>query len=175
MLSLFLLFVLLVFLVLSHAGAQAVVISVDPRRVWVSDPSETTHTTIKSATKKGPNGEEHCWWQCTIKGGREGRDVDVVQLATISESLGAGEILLNCIDNDGVGQGFDIELVKLVSDAVSIPVIASSGAGVPEHFSEVFEKTKASAGLAAGIFHRREVGIDEVKEHLRGAGVRVRV
>jgi len=156
-------------------GAQAVVISVDPRRVWVSDPSETTHTTVKSETKRGPNGEEHCWWQCTIKGGREGRDVDVVQLATISEALGAGEILLNCIDNDGVGQGFDIELVRLVSDAVSIPVIASSGAGVPEHFTEVFEKTKASAGLAAGIFHRREVGIDEVKEHLRKTGVRVRI
>jgi glutamine amidotransferase/cyclase len=50
-------------------GAQAVVISVDPRRVWVSDPSETTHTTVKSATKRGPNGEEHCWWQCTIKVG----------------------------------------------------------------------------------------------------------
>jgi glutamine amidotransferase/cyclase len=98
-----------------------------------------------------------------------------VQLATISEALGAGEILLNCIDNDGVGQGFDIELVRLVSDAVSIPVIASSGAGVPEHFSEVFEKTRASAGLAAGIFHRREVGIDEVKEHLRKGGVRVRI
>ena len=159
----------------SAMNPQAVVISVDPRRVWVSSPDETSHTTIKSQTKKGPNGEEYCWWQCTIKGGREGRDVDVVQLATISETLGAGEILLNCIDNDGVGQGFDIELVKLVSDAVSIPVIASSGAGVPEHFSEVFERTKASAGLAAGIFHRREVGIDEVKAHLRDAGVPVRI
>ena len=159
----------------NHAQMQAVVISVDPRRVWVSGPDETSHATIRSESKRGPNGEEYCWWQCTIKGGREGRDVDVVQLATISEALGAGEILLNCIDNDGVGQGFDIELVRLVSDAVSIPVIASSGAGVPEHFSEVFEKTKASAGLAAGIFHRREVGIDQVKEHLRDAGVRVRI
>lgn len=155
-------------------GAQAVVISIDPRRVWVSSPEDTDHATVKSDAR-GPNGEQYCWWQCTIKGGREGRDVDVVQLATISEALGAGEILLNCIDNDGVGQGFDIELVKLVSDAVSIPVIASSGAGVPEHFSEVFQKTRASAGLAAGIFHREEVGIDEVKEHLRDAGVPVRV
>jgi glutamine amidotransferase/cyclase len=156
-------------------ASQAVVISVDPRRVWVSAPDDTHHATTRSESKRGPNGEEYCWWQCTIKGGREGRDVDVVQLATISEALGAGEILLNCIDNDGVGQGFDIELVQLVSDAVSIPVIASSGAGVPEHFSEVFEKTKASAGLAAGIFHRREVGINQVKEHLRDAGVRVRI
>lgn len=146
-------------------GAQAVVISIDPKRVYVQSPSDTKHHTVKTS-KKGPNGEEYCWWQCTIKGGREGRDVDVVELATISEKLGAGEILLNCIDNDGVGQGFDIELVKLVSDAVSIPVIASSGAGAPDHFTEVFEKTAASAGLAAGIFHRQEVSIHEVKQNM---------
>ena len=146
-------------------GAQAVVISIDPKRVYVQNPEDTTHATVKTS-KKGPNGEEYCWWQCTIKGGREGRDVDVVQLATISEALGAGEILLNCIDNDGVGQGFDIELVKLVSDAVSIPVIASSGAGSPDHFTQVFERTAASAGLAAGIFHRKEVSIDEVKQNM---------
>lgn len=151
-------------------GAQAVVISIDPKRVYVQSPNDTHHHTVKTA-KKGPNGEEYCWWQCTIKGGREGRDVDVVQLATISEKLGAGEILLNCIDNDGVGQGFDIELVKLVSDAVSIPVIASSGAGSPQHFTEVFERTAASAGLAAGIFHRQEVSINQVKEHMLQHGI----
>lgn len=151
-------------------GAQAVVISIDPKRVYVQSPKDTHHNTVKTS-KKGPNGEEYCWWQCTIKGGREGRDIDVVELATISETLGAGEILLNCIDNDGAGQGFDIELVKLVSDAVSIPVIASSGAGSPDHFTEVFEKTVASAGLAAGIFHREEVSIHEVKEHMVQHGI----
>ncbi|KAL4426191.1 hypothetical protein ABPG77_007473, partial [Micractinium sp. CCAP 211/92] len=90
------------------------------------------------------------------------------------EDLGAGEILLNCIDNDGVGQGFDCELVGAVSDAVTIPVIASSGAGAPEHFSEVFQKTKAAAALAAGIFHRREVPITAVKEHLNSTGIPAR-
>lgn len=143
-------------------GAQAVVISIDPRRVYVKTLEETSHYTIETA-QLGPHGEKYCWWQCTIKGGREGRDVDAVQLAKVVEKLGAGEILLNCIDNDGVGQGFDLELVKAVSEAVSIPVIASSGAGSPHHFSEVFAKTKASAGLAAGIFHRQEVNICDVK------------
>lgn len=146
-------------------GAQAVVISIDPRRVYVTEPEETHHHTIRTK-KVGPQGEEHCWWQCTIKGGREGRDIDVVQLATISEKLGAGEILLNCIDNDGVGEGFDIELVDLVSKSVSIPVIASSGAGNPAHFTDVFQNTAASAGLAAGIFHRQEVSIDQVKQNM---------
>ena len=146
-------------------GAQAVVISIDPRRVYVAEPEETHHHTIRTK-KVGPQGEEHCWWQCTIKGGREGRDIDVVQLATISEKLGAGEILLNCIDNDGVGEGFDIELVDLVSKSVSIPVIASSGAGNPAHFTDVFQNTAASAGLAAGIFHRQEVSIDQVKQNM---------
>ena len=154
-------------------GAQAVVISIDPRRVYVSDPSETTHYTVE-ASRPGPNGERYCWWQCTVKGGREGRDVDAVQLARAVDDLGAGEILLNCIDNDGVGQGFDIELVKAVSDAVTIPVIASSGAGAPEHFSEVFHKTRAAAGLAAGIFHRQEVPISAVKEHMQRSGIAVR-
>lgn len=72
------------------------------------------------------------------------------------------------------GAGFDLELVKAVSDAVGIPVIASSGAGAPEHFSEVFGATRASAALAAGIFHRRDVGIDEVKTHLQDCGLPVR-
>ncbi|PRW58480.1 imidazole glycerol phosphate synthase chloroplastic [Chlorella sorokiniana] len=154
-------------------GAQAVVVSIDPKRVWVADPANTTHHCVKSS-KTGPNGEQWCWWQCTVKGGREGRDVDAVQLAQAVEDLGAGEILLNCIDCDGVGQGFDIELVAAVSDAVTIPVIASSGAGAPEHFSEVFQKTRAAAALAAGIFHRREVPIAAVKDHLNESGIPAR-
>jgi glutamine amidotransferase/cyclase len=96
-----------------------------------------------------------CWYQCTVKGGREGRGVDALQLAQTREKLGAGEILLNCIDKDGTNSGFDIELVKHISESVSIPVIASSGAGKVEHFSEVFEKTDGEAVLAAGIFQGR--------------------
>ncbi|MBU0680244.1 MAG: imidazole glycerol phosphate synthase subunit HisF [Proteobacteria bacterium] len=147
-------------------GAQAVVISVDPRRVYVQAPSDTIHHVIKTAFP-GPQGEQYCWYQCTVKGGREGRDVDAVQLAKTCETLGAGELLLNCIDKDGTNSGFDLEFINMVKDAVSIPIIASSGAGCLEHFSEVFAKTKAEAALAAGIFHRHEVEISDIKEHLR--------
>ena len=72
-----------------------------------------------------------------LQGGREGRDLDATELARAAQDLGAGELLLNCIDRDGQGTGFDIELVAAVADAVTIPVIASSGAGAPQHFSEV--------------------------------------
>jgi glutamine amidotransferase/cyclase len=154
-------------------GNQAVVISVDPRRVYVASPDQTRHATVRTAVP-GPNGEEYCWFQCTVKGGREGRDVDAVELAQVCEALGAGEILLNSIDRDGTGAGFDLELVEAVCQAVTIPVIASSGAGKVEHFSEVFRATDVEAALAAGIFHRREVPISGVKTHLRAAAVETR-
>ena len=97
-----------------------------------------------------------------------------MRLAQVCEKLGAGEILLNCIDKDGTNSGFDIELVKYISENVSIPVIASSGAGKVEHFSEVFEKIDFEAGLAAGIFHREEVPIGVVKKHMRERGIETR-
>ncbi|MDO9041312.1 MAG: imidazole glycerol phosphate synthase subunit HisF [Desulfocapsaceae bacterium] len=147
-------------------GAQAVVISVDPRRVYVQSPNDTIHNTIETATS-GPQGEKYCWYQCTVKGGREGRDIDAVQLAATCELLGAGEILLNCIDKDGTNSGFDHELIRQVRGAVSIPVIASSGAGSAQHFVDVFQETDVEAALAAGIFHRQEVPVSEVKEAMR--------
>ncbi|MBN2714480.1 MAG: imidazole glycerol phosphate synthase subunit HisF [Deltaproteobacteria bacterium] len=147
-------------------GSQAVVISIDPRRVYVASPSDVRHQVIETAFP-GPNGETYCWYECTIKGGREGMPIDAITLAQITEQLGAGEILLNCIDKDGTNSGFDIELISAVKKAVSIPVIASSGAGAVEHFSEVFEKTDVESALAAGIFHRREVPIEAVKDHLK--------
>lgn len=85
--------------------------------------------------------------------------MDVVQLAQGVERLGAGELLLNSVDRDGSGRGFDLDLIQLVRDAVSIPVVASSGAGKVEDFAEVFEQTGVEAALAAGIFHREEVPI----------------
>jgi len=103
------------------------------------------------------------------------RDIDVVQLATSVESMGAGEILLNCMDADGTNAGYDLPLIKMVSSAVSIPVIASSGAGVPEHFVECFNETGVEAALAAGIFHRKEVSIKEVKDTVVTNGIPVRV
>jgi len=154
-------------------GNQAVVISVDPRRVWVPVADGVPHAVFPTEIP-GPNGERFCWFQCTVRGGREGRPVDAVTLAAVCEKLGAGEILLNSIDRDGTKSGFDLELIRAVKAAVSIPAIASSGAGTPEHFAEVFEKTKVEAALAAGIFHRREVPIAAVKEHLRSRGIETR-
>jgi len=131
-------------------GNQAVVVSVDPRRVYVSSPSLTSHHVIQT-NYPGPNGETYCWYQCTVKGGREDRDMDVRQLVQAVEKLGAGEILLNCIDRDGSNKGFDLELIEDVKQAINIPVIASSGAGHPDHFVEVFQKTRADAALGAGM------------------------
>ncbi len=155
-------------------GNQAVVISIDPRRVYVDTPEASVHPTVETPTP-GPNGERYCWFQCTVKGGREGRDVDVVELARACEDLGAGEILLNSIDRDGTGAGFDLALIASVREAVSIPVIASSGAGCVEHFTEVFNATGVEAALAAGIFHRREVSIQAVKSQLRAHGIETRL
>ncbi len=147
-------------------GAQAVVVSIDPRRVYVSSPDAVDHQVIKTNIK-GPNGEGYCWYQCTINGGREGRDLDAITLAQVCEKLGAGEILLNCIDRDGTNSGYDIELINAVKSAVAVPVIASSGAGRVKHFYELFIKTQAESALAAGIFHRKKVSIAAVKDYLK--------
>ena len=99
----------------------------------------------------GPEKERgKAWWyQCTVRGGRENRPLSVVQLVRGVEKLGAGEILLNSIDRDGTGLGYDLDLVELVRRNVRIPVVASSGAGKAEHFVEVFQKTGVEAALAA--------------------------
>ncbi|KAK0281733.1 Histidine biosynthesis bifunctional protein hisB [Friedmanniomyces endolithicus] len=154
-------------------GAQAVVVSVDPRRVYVASPEATTHHTLK-ATAPGPQGEMYYWYACTIKGGRETRDLDVIQLVTAVEAMGAGEILLNCIDKDGTNSGFDLELVKSVKAAVKIPVIASSGASNADHFAEVFQRTNVDAALGAGMFHRGEWTVKQVKEELSKKGLMIR-
>ena len=154
-------------------GNQAVVVSVDPKRVYTSKPAETRHNTIQTKFP-GPNGEQACWYACTIKGGRETRDLDVVELVAAVEAMGAGEILLNCIDKDGTNSGFDLELINQVKSAISIPVIASSGAGNPGHFEEVFSNTRTDAALGAGMFHRGEYTVKQVKEFLADKGQRVR-
>lgn len=155
-------------------GAQAVVISVDPKRVYVSSPSDTKNKTIKTAFP-GPNGEEYVWYATTVKGGRETTDLGAYELAQATEALGAGEILLNCIDKDGSNSGYDLELIKMIKSGVSIPVIASSGAGNPQHFDEVFEKTTTDAALGAGMFHRDEYTVEQVKLYLKQAGLQTRL
>jgi glutamine amidotransferase/cyclase len=154
-------------------GNQAVVVSIDPRRVYTDSPDAGRRQVVETAIP-GPGGEHFCWYQCTIRGGREGRDLDAVTLAQVCEKLGAGEILLNCIDRDGTNLGFDLELINAVAGAVSIPVIASSGAGRVEHFLEVFSATEAESALAAGIFHRREIPIEDVKNYLDDNQVEIR-
>lgn len=154
-------------------GNQAVVVSVDPKRVYVPKVDATRHATVRTAFP-GPKGEEYCWYACTIKGGRETRDMDVVELAQAVEAMGTGEILLNCIDRDGTNSGFDLELIEQVKDAVKIPVIASSGAGKPAHFQEVFEKTRTDAALGAGMFHRGEYTVQQVKDYLGERNLEVR-
>ncbi|KAK0717384.1 hypothetical protein B0T26DRAFT_709781 [Lasiosphaeria miniovina] len=154
-------------------GNQAVVVSVDPKRIYVPRPDVTRHATLKTQYP-GPKGEQYCWYACTIKGGRETRDMDVVELTQAVEAMGAGEILLNSIDKDGTNSGFNLELITQVKEAVRIPVIASSGAGIPDHFQEVFEKTTTDAALGAGMFHRGEYTVQQVKDFLGAKGLVVR-
>lgn len=108
-------------------------------------------------------------------GGRVDVGLDAVEWAMEAERLGAGEILLTSMDGDGTKAGYDLELTKAVADAVEIPVIASGGAGRPEHFYEALAEAGAEAVLAASLFHYKELEIRQVKEYLRSRGVSVRL
>jgi imidazole glycerol-phosphate synthase len=161
---------------IAHAyGRQAVVVSIDPKRVYVDASSYDGPRRDELILGSGEEDGKAWWYQCTVSGGREARDLSAVELARGAEILGAGEILLNSIDRDGTGRGFDIDLVNIVRRNVNIPVVASSGAGKREHFVDVFEKTSVEAALAAGIFHRGEVRIDEIKEALVERGINTRM
>lgn len=133
-------------------GSQCVVVAIDAKR------------------REDGNG-----WNIYKNGGRVDMGIDAVEWAKKAESLGAGEILLTSMDGDGTKAGYDIELTKAVAEAVSIPVIASGGAGTLEHFYEAVADGKAEAVLAASLFHYKELEIREVKEYLRDKGVSVRV
>ncbi len=110
------------------------------------------------------------------KGGREDTGLDLIEWVKRGVSLGAGEIVLNSIDTDGVKQGFDLEMLSAVCEAVSVPVIASGGAGCAAHFIELFQTLpKVDAGLAASIFHFGEVKIPELKRALSEAGITMRI
>ena len=145
-------------------GSQCIVISVDARRRY--DEEGEYYAEVDG---------ESCWFECTVKGGREGTGVDVVEWAKTAESRGAGELFVNSIDADGTKDGYDIPLTKAVCDTVSTPVIASSGCGGPEDMYEVFTEAGADAGLAASIFHFGDYSIQETKEYLDERGVPVRL
>lgn len=132
-------------------GAQCIVVAIDARY-----------------------SEEDGTWMVYTHGGRNKTELTAVDWAKKAEELGAGEILLTSMNNDGEKSGFDVALTKAVRDAVTIPVIASGGAGNKEHFREVLQDTDADAALAASIFHYKETSIAEVKAYLREKGVNVR-
>ncbi|KGA97554.1 imidazole glycerol phosphate synthase [Alkalihalobacillus alcalophilus ATCC 27647 = CGMCC 1.3604] len=113
-------------------------------------------------------------WRIYTHGGRQATDWEVISWAKEAVRLGAGEFLLTSMDQDGEKKGFDLALTKAVSEAVSVPVIASGGAGAAADFDEVFVKANADAALAASIFHYKETSVAEVKEYLKEKGVPVR-
>ena len=135
-------------------GSQCTVVAIDARRVPGSEPAR---------------------WEVYTHGGRHATGIDVIEWATRMEQYGSGEILLTSMDKDGTKDGYDLGLTRAVSDAVSIPVIASGGVGNLEHIYQGLTTGGASAALAASIFHFREYTIAQCKEYLRERGVAVRL
>ncbi len=131
-------------------GSQCVVLAIDAR--------------------KRPEG----WYEVVTAGGRTPTGIDAIQWAKRGQELGAGEILLTSMDADGTRAGFDLEMTRAVTEAVSIPVIASGGCGSLEHFAEVFEATNCDAALAASLFHFGELTVPQVKDYLRSRNIPVR-
>ncbi len=121
--------------------------------------------------KREPDGNS---WRVYTHGGRNPTELDAVKWAEQAVSLGAGEILLTSMDRDGTGIGYDLELTRAISDAVEVPVIASGGAGKMEHFSEVLDQGRASAVLAASLFHFGTFTVPQVKSFLREKNLPVR-
>lgn len=146
-------------------GSQCIVVAIDCKRNFELNKGEHI--------LELENGEK-AWYEVYIYGGRKATGIDAVSWANKVEELGAGEILLTSMDRDGTKDGYDIPITKKISEEVSIPVIASGGAGKVEHFYEGFVKGKADACLAASIFHYREITIEEIKKYLSERGVRVR-
>ena len=114
-------------------------------------------------------------WKVFLNGGRIETELDAIEWAKRGADLGAGEILLTSMNADGTKNGFEIELTRKISESVNVPVIASGGAGKPEHFTKVFEKGKADAALAASVFHFREIEIPQLKNYLREQNIEVRL
>ena len=135
-------------------GSQCIVVNIDPKRVQ-------------------ENGREV--WRVHINGGRVPTEFEAVPWAKQAEELGAGEIVLTSMDCDGTKDGYDIEITAAVSDAVSIPVVASGGAGCPEHMADAIQLGKADAALAASIFHFGEYTIAETKRIMADRGIAVRL
>jgi cyclase len=113
-------------------------------------------------------------YRVVIDGGRTSTDLDALEWARTAEKLGAGEIVLNSIDADGTREGYELVVTRMISESVGIPVVASGGAGTPEHLAAVFREGKADAALIASIVHYGDYRVGAIKEHLRGEGIPVR-
>lgn len=168
-------------------GSQCIVIAIDAKRVvedmtyapeepWFDD-SYLSDVRLRLSPSQFSVLTSHLplSWAISTHGGRKMRLIDAVRWAKKMEELGAGEILLTSMDRDGTKDGYDIELTRTISEAVSIPVIASGGVGNLEHLYEGLVYGRADAVLAASIFHYREYTIREAKEYLRSKGVAVRL
>jgi imidazole glycerol-phosphate synthase subunit HisF len=168
-------------------GSQCIVIAIDAKRAdidmskatgepWFDDPSLTE--VCMDAGKKMPpviDWSKEGLWAISTHGGRQMKLINAIKWAEKMEALGAGEIMLTSMDKDGSKDGYDIELTRAISEAVTIPVIASGGAGTLEHLYDAFAFGKADAALAASIFHYREYTVQEAKEYLRSKGIPVRL
>lgn len=139
-------------------GSQCIVVAIDARQ-----------RSGESLDQQGPG------WDVFVSGGRTNTGIDAVEWAVQAEAMGAGEILLTSMDGDGTLEGYDVSLTRAVSEKVKIPVIASGGAGRPEHFVAAVTEGGASAALAASLFHFRQLSVMEVKHHMAAAGVAVRM
>lgn len=145
-------------------GQQCVVVAIDAKR------SDRVNVASKIRTDK-----RDCWFEVYTYGGRKPTGIDAIQWSKKAVDLGAGELLLTSMDADGTENGYDLELTRAISESVNVPVIASGGAGNPQHFLEAFTLGKADAALAASVFHYKKYPIMIVKEYLRDHGVAVRM
>lgn len=160
-------------------GAQAVVLAIDARRVNAPPAQSRAREQAfpppaRNRARGCPPGQAAPKWNVYTKGGRHDEGIDAVEWAQRGESLGAGEILLTSMDTDGVETGFDCALTRAVSNATTIPVIASGGAGKPEDFIAVFTEGCADAALAASIFHYDKYTVEDLKRALAQARIPVR-
>jgi cyclase len=146
-------------------GCQCVVVAIDAKRRYDSCSDRITVQTTRGS----------CWFEVYTYGGRKPTGIDALKWAMKAAELGAGEILLTSMDKDGTEDGYDLELTRSIVERVNIPVIASGGAGKPEHFFEVFAFGKADAALAASVFHYGKYTIPMVKHFLAERGVPIRL
>jgi cyclase len=159
-------------------GSQAIVVAIDARRREHGDAETRGHGVMETPGPVTASPRRRVAaspsWEVYTHGGRKPTGLDAVGWARRAESLGAGEILLTSMDRDGTRDGYDIELTRAIAEAVSIPVIASGGAGTLEHLNRALSDGKASAVLAASIFHFGEFSIGQAKEFLLGRGLPMR-